>query len=131
MREPFDIAQTYEPPAGQLGIEEGSENYTTHLLRIVWKRQRYRIEERVRLIEGAVVLLGQGPLDTACRQEARQAAHMLAGTVGTFGFVESARAARELELELEQPRTMRVAEVSALVCNVRQGLESQAGGAAT
>ena len=72
----------------------------TDMLRAIWQRQRLRVSERVELIERAAGALGIGQLDASLQAEAQRAAHMLAGSLGTFGFAQASLAAHELEVEL-------------------------------
>ncbi|HEY7952718.1 MAG TPA: Hpt domain-containing protein [Solirubrobacteraceae bacterium] len=91
----------------------------TEMLRAIWQRQRLRVSERIELIERAAHALAQGQLDVSLNHEAERAAHMLAGSLGTFGFVHASHAAHELEVELADPRPAHAASVAALLSEVR------------
>lgn len=91
----------------------------TEMLHAIWQRQQVRVGERVELIERAAGALGQGQLDASLQDEAERAAHMLAGSLGTFGFAGASRAAHELELELAHPRRARSAVIAGLLSEVR------------
>ena len=81
--------------------------------------------ERIDLIERAVTALIAGELDEVLRADARRAAHTLAGSVGTFGFVRASRVAVELELALTDPAPAQAPTLQALIVTVRNELESE------
>jgi diguanylate cyclase (GGDEF)-like protein len=82
--------------------------------------------ERVSLIERAVQALTEGELDEPAGVQARQAAHSLIGSLGTFGFIRASEAARELELDLITPAPERAPAMSALLALVRRELRGEA-----
>ena len=100
-------------------------SWRTDTLATVWEQYRPAMLERVGLIERAVGALTAGELDEELRAEARGAAHTLAGSVGTFGFVGASRAASALEVVLTDPARAQVSALSALVVAVRDGLEGE------
>ena len=69
----------------------------------VWARYRDAVLARVDALEGAAIGLLEGRLDREGRREAEREAHKLAGSVGTFGFAEASRLAREAETLLAGP----------------------------
>jgi diguanylate cyclase (GGDEF)-like protein len=69
----------------------------------VWARYREAILARVDVLEGAAMGLLEGRLDREQRREAEREAHKLAGSVGTFGFAEASRLARDAETLLSGP----------------------------
>ncbi len=82
------------------------------------------------LIERAASALAVAELDEQLRVEASRAAHTLIGSVGTFGFIRAAEAARELELELAlalvNPTPARAPEMSRLVAVIYRELQGEA-----
>jgi len=70
-------------------------------LREIWTRHREGVVGRVAVLERAVTALIDGHLDDELRHEAERAAHTLAGSLGTFGFMRASERARELELAFE------------------------------
>ncbi len=70
-------------------------------LESVWSEHRTVTVERVGFVEDAIERLIAGDLPEQEREEARRAAHMLAGSVGMFGFERSSEAALALEEALE------------------------------
>lgn len=96
----------------------------SEMLRAIWQRQQVRVGERVELIERAAQALAQGQLDASLQDEAERAAHMLAGSLGTFGFAKASRAAHELEVELGDPRQAHAAAIAGLLSEMRGEVDS-------
>jgi diguanylate cyclase (GGDEF)-like protein len=94
-------------------------------LRAIWQKHRVGVLERVGLIERAVSALTAGALDEQLRGEAQRAAHMLIGSVGTFGFIRASEATRELELELAEPAPAHASAMARLIADVRRELQSE------
>lgn len=82
--------------------------------------------ERVAVIERAVTALITGDLDAGLLGEARSAAHTLAGSAGTFGYVHASQLAREIESELEDAGVASVPGISKLTLSLRGELEAEA-----
>jgi hypothetical protein len=97
--------------------------WTVEELRTVWEHQRGHVYDRIDVIERAIASLARDRLDVELRSDAERAAHTLAGSIGTFGFVAASRAARELELELANPSRDRAPTLSALLVRVRSGID--------
>jgi HPt (histidine-containing phosphotransfer) domain-containing protein len=96
--------------------------WTVDALRSVWARQQGRVSERIDTLERAIAALGDDRLDAALTEEARRAAHMLAGSLGMFGFLRAARAAHCIEVELTHPARDRAPVLAALSSSVRSGV---------
>jgi diguanylate cyclase (GGDEF)-like protein len=94
-------------------------------LRAIWGKHRAAALERVSVIESAVRELQAAELDDPLRAEAQRAAHMLAGSVGTFGFTRASDAAHDLEQELAIPLRARAPVLSTLASTARHDLESE------
>lgn len=102
-------------------------------LAALWDKFRDGIFRRVDVLDAAAVALLEGSLDDAGRRAAEREAHKLAGSVGTFGFAEASRLAREAELMLEGTRPLAPAEVlrlSELAVSLRRELERPQGATA-
>ncbi|MDY6786420.1 MAG: response regulator, partial [Cyanobacteriota bacterium] len=69
----------------------------TDRLNEIWERHREGYVKRATIIERAIAAWQQGSLDTQLQQQARQEAHTLAGSLGSFGLEVASRAARQLE----------------------------------
>lgn len=97
--------------------------WTLEALRAVWEHQRDRVHDRIDVVDHAVAALtNDDDLDASTRREAERAAHMLAGSLGMFGFIDASDAARSLEVELAHPTPGRARELSALVRRMRDGV---------
>lgn len=72
-----------------------------------WENFKQAIEERLAILSEAVVALKQEQFNEELQQQARATAHKLAGSLGSFGFPEGSKIAREIEqlLEAELPLT--------------------------
>lgn len=90
-------------------------------LQAVWERQRGLVDERVALIEEAVAALGQARLHAQSRENARRAAHMLAGSLGMFGFADASSAAASLQDTLENATDADADELNEFVLRLRDG----------
>ena len=64
----------------------------------LWVRFLPEIKERIAIIQVAADALAAGTLITSRRQAAYEAAHKLAGVLGTFGLTRGTVLARELEI---------------------------------
>jgi len=71
----------------------------------------------------AVAALAENRLDDNLRADAGRAAHMLAGSLGMFGFIDASDAARELEAELARPAPKLAHVSSALLRRLRGGIQ--------
>jgi HPt (histidine-containing phosphotransfer) domain-containing protein len=69
----------------------------------VWREARTTIEGRVAAIEIAVDAIAAGSLDEGKVNAAIDAAHKLAGVLGTFGLGRGSELASELESGLRAP----------------------------
>jgi chemotaxis protein histidine kinase CheA len=96
--------------------------WTVDALRSVWERQQKRVGDRIYVIERATEALAKDRLDPGLKRDAERAAHMLAGSIGMFGFLEASEAARALERELERPTQDRAPALAALLLRVRRGV---------
>ena len=78
-------------------IEEKAKIAITRL----WARYRPATLDRVSVVEAAAVELLKGSIDGELRRKAEGEAHKLAGSLGTFGFDDASRDAREIEVLLQ------------------------------
>ena len=94
----------------------------------LWTRFKGTILGRVEVVEQALSELLEGDLSNELRQKAEQEAHKLAGSVGSFGFKEGSRLAREIERffragsTLEQSQALPLSEMAEAL---RRELESR------
>lgn len=66
-------------------------------MKALWDDARPRVLERIATLEDAVAAVLAGGLEEEQREEARAAAHKLAGSLGTFGIERGTEIARGLE----------------------------------
>ncbi len=96
----------------------------------LWERFKGIAFERLATIDTAVTAQHANQLDDDLRRRAEREAHKLAGSVGSFGFAEGSRIAREIELLLQSPlgpaETGRVESLAAQLREVLQKPGSQA-----
>jgi HPt (histidine-containing phosphotransfer) domain-containing protein len=112
-------------PGARTGNESDTEHaaWTVAALRSVWEHQQDRVSDRIDVIERAIAALADDRLDTDLRADAERAAHMLAGSLGMFGFIGASGAAHELEAELAHPTPDRTAALPALLSRLRSGVQ--------
>jgi diguanylate cyclase (GGDEF)-like protein len=93
---------------------------------VLWSRSRDVIMGRVVVLEAAVLALLAGNLTAESRRQAEREAHKLAGVVGTFGFHEASRLAREAEDLLGGSAPIeggQIVRLSNLAAQIRRELE--------
>jgi HPt (histidine-containing phosphotransfer) domain-containing protein len=71
------------------------------LIHALWERNQPQMEDRLQLLESAAAANRLGDLGEELRNEAREIAHKLAGSLGMFGFPAGSEIARRLELLFE------------------------------
>src|ERR1700691_3333697 len=115
---------TKTPPRMTRTVESNQEvvAWTLDALRSVWVHQQDRVNERIDAIERAIVALSEDRPNTDLKRDAERAAHMLAGSLGMFGFIDASEAARELEHELPHATPDRAAALAALLQRLRSGV---------
>ncbi|XGV98243.1 MAG: response regulator [Leptolyngbya sp. BL-A-14] len=96
----------------------------------IWHRFKGRVSEQVGVLEQAVIALWQQELDQDLRQQARQEAHTLAGSLSTFGVPEGSKLARQIErtFQSEQPLSQTdTVDLRNWVTALRQAVEQSPG----
>jgi len=118
------MSPTGTSPGARTVNESDTEHaaWTVAALRTVWEHQQDRVSDRIDVIEHAIAALADDRLDTDLRADAERAAHMLAGSLGMFGFIGACGAAHELEAELAHPTPERTAALPALLLRLRSGV---------
>lgn len=100
-------------------------------VRAIWAQQSRTIAARVRAVDAAVaVATTDGPHDRRAERallEGRRAAHMLAGSLGTFGLDGASRAAARIELDLERDGRGRQAALRASLRSALSDLHAALG----
>ena len=94
----------------------------------LWVQFLPQIEERVGVLEQAAAQMNAGVLGAELREDARSAAHKLAGVLGTFGLHEATALAREAEAVYESTLADNVAQgerMSAVAVALRTMIQSR------
>lgn len=88
----------------------------------LWLRFEPQMLERVVVLEAAAVAAGQGALGGAQLREAHEAAHKLAGALGSFNLTRGTVLARDLEQLYsagDPPGVEDAAQLTALAAGIR------------
>jgi len=101
--------------------ERDDAGWSVDALRAVWARQREQVLARIAVLALAVGALAGDRVEPDLRCDAERCAHTLAGSLGMFGLVGAADAARELERELEHPTPERAPLLSVLLEQLQRG----------
>lgn len=113
--------------------DDFSEHVIDAALSSIWIRNRPAMLERVELLESAAAALAAaGTPDPALRREAAATAHMLAGSLGTFGLEGASGDARSAELLLDGELPLGAAdadELRTLVRSIGRAVRATAPGA--
>jgi HPt (histidine-containing phosphotransfer) domain-containing protein len=70
-------------------------------IRALWERNHDQIQNRLQLLDSAAAANRDGDMGEELRNEAREIAHKLAGSLGMFGFPMGSQIARRLEMLFE------------------------------
>jgi diguanylate cyclase (GGDEF)-like protein len=92
----------------------------------VWERSRDTVMARLGVLEQASVAFKHGIFDPGDRLHTVREAHKLVGALGTFGFAEGSRLAREIEHILESNERLpheQISPFTRLVVDLRQEIE--------
>jgi HPt (histidine-containing phosphotransfer) domain-containing protein len=92
----------------------------------MWSRFLSEIGKRLSVLDAAVAALGEGRRSPEIQEAAHQAAHKLAGILGTFGLPDGTELARQAEhlLEKDVPADA-VADLAAWVAELRRLVEGR------
>ena len=85
----------------------------------VWQRMQGYVQNQLQTLEVAAQESAQGTLTASLWQQAKQEAHSLAGSLGTFGFPEASLQARQLEQWLEAMDLKTASPTEAMLTAVR------------
>jgi diguanylate cyclase (GGDEF)-like protein len=105
-----------------------AQNETLAAVAELWTRFKNTILGRVAVVEQATSALLGGDLRDELRRKAVQEAHKLAGSVGSFGFKEASRLAREIERSFQTGSTLGQAQalsLSEMAAALRRELEGR------
>jgi HPt (histidine-containing phosphotransfer) domain-containing protein len=91
-------------------------------LAAIWQKSLPRVNEQIAALEAIAESLAGGPLDAEEMRTGEREAHKLAGSLGTFGFHEGTRIAREIETLMGSGRSPDPAFMSSLVSALRKSI---------
>lgn len=89
-------------------------------LKSVWRDNQDVLAQRIAVLRKVCPSAEAGTLTLAERNEARTAAHKLAGSLGMFGLLDASVYASEIELRLEQMAIGEAIAVRALLESLEQ-----------
>jgi DNA-binding response OmpR family regulator len=107
-------------------VERSQPPISSSVLRDIWKRFKPKYSDRVTVLEENITALLAGTLTEEQVQQAQASAHVLIGSLGSFGFTEASRLCREIEQIFRAGVKQSQAEVerlSQLVVALRQELQ--------
>lgn len=112
------------PKDGRLGSDpkdpESPQQKLHLMLAGLWERSRKAVAERVEILREAKRLADKNMLDEAARLRAVDAAHKLAGVLGTFGLPRGTDLAREVEVTFGEQTKLSPAELNRLESILRE-----------
>jgi DNA-binding response OmpR family regulator len=85
------------PQTGASSIQQQAKA----VLAQMWEKLKEHNSDRLAILERAAIAMRENALDTQLQYRAKVAAHKLAGTLGTFGFIEGSHLALEIEQLLD------------------------------
>ncbi len=92
------------------------------LLASLWERSLPTLQERLTLLDDAVVAARAGALTLQLRQNAMETAHKLAGSLGMFGYPEGTDFARRIEQQLDATTPVNALQLAQDVAAMRASL---------
>lgn len=101
-----------------------STQHTITAIAKIWERFKGRVYQQIEGVEEAIIALSTGSLSTELQQQAIQEAHSLAGSLGTFGFPNGSKLARQIEHRFMEPdlQSEAVAHLQPLMRALRQAI---------
>jgi HPt (histidine-containing phosphotransfer) domain-containing protein len=93
----------------------------------IWEKTKDQTLARLQVLEQAATVLSSGLLTSEQRAHAAGESHKLAGSLGTFGFLEAGQRAREMEQVLKQKAELNADDgrcLAELLLRLRRELDS-------
>jgi DNA-binding transcriptional MocR family regulator len=109
-----DAKESSSSPASNAARGDTAADPLEKMLQALWVNSRQTIDERVESIREVYTQARAGALDHATRQLGSQAAHKLAGVLGTFSLPRGSEIGRSIEELLEQTGKLTTADVAQL-----------------
>lgn len=111
---------------GKSNPKRVKEQKVLNLLDDIWHQSKEQVKQRVEILERVATSLSNRSLDRELCKQAQQEAHILAGTLGTFGFFEATELARTIEQKLQRDEVEileNVSDLEMLIIALRQNIE--------
>lgn len=86
----------------------------------LWRASRPVILERIAVLHATHAALAADLADTEARREGREAAHKLAGVLGTFGIPRGSQIASAIEAVLLRESPLNADDLSALAAQIAE-----------
>lgn len=102
------------PSAGDPHEQDDPQQKLHAMLAGIWERSKQTVAERIETIREAQTLAAKNRLDKQARQRAIEAAHKLAGVLGTFGMPRGTDLAREAQETFERDGALSRATIERL-----------------
>jgi HPt (histidine-containing phosphotransfer) domain-containing protein len=102
------------PPSRNQEDQESRQQKIQSMLAGIWERSKTTVVQRVEILREARTAAGKGQLDEPARLRAVDAAHKLAGVLGTFGLPRGTELAREAEETFGKIKTLSRADFERL-----------------
>lgn len=85
---------------------QSKSQQTISAINLIWQKHKARIFEQVNVLEQAAIAATQNDLNRELHSQAEREAHTLAGSLGTFGYPEGSKVARQIEKLLKAERNL-------------------------
>jgi DNA-binding response OmpR family regulator len=120
--QPSEIGQ---PNTHASNSKQAKEQKVLDLLEDIWYQSKEQVCQRIEILEQATASLSNGTLNFDLCKRAQREAHILAGTLGTFGFPEATELARNIEqkLRLDNGNLENISDLDALIVALRHKIE--------
>ncbi|MEB3357930.1 MAG: response regulator [Synechococcales bacterium] len=124
---PADLPPVTIPPTPAPAVAPEAQPQTAVAIAQTWNRYLDVMSERIAVLEEAAAAIQEaGCLDQALQQSALSSAHKLAGSLGSFGYVEGSALARQIETCLQPPLSWSAQRIQAF-CDQVVALRQQIG----
>ena len=100
------------------------------LLQQLWITSQTKVAQRIETLQHAQIRMEQNSLDARIRKQAADAAHKLAGILGTFGLPQGSTLALQVEtaMESEEPATLGAKEFAAILDELTRMVAQKSAG---
>lgn len=83
--------------------KKNKENQNLDKINQIWTKFSHVTDERLNILEKLWKAFSENQVNEELQQQARSSAHKLAGSLGSFGFPEGSKIAKQLEILLDNP----------------------------